>query len=600
MIPGGGPGGRSDEDRNRERRRPGRRRHAERFRTPGGPTGGPGDAQDPPRPPAPGRAGAPERGVRGLRLRRAPEERSGVRPHGVASPRRGGYPRGGGGVRPLPRAGRRRGGEEELLRVPQDGSRRRASAPRRAPAGTCRLRHQHLHPLHRRRRRHAGVRRDRGRAARGRALAGQPLLRPRPDGRRAGRPGAPAPAEGPKARSCPLPGEPPMNVIPTWEEIRRGDTTDIYFRRTMEVLRAAGKDRTRVVAEAIVKKFPGGYGYGILSGTDELLGLLSGLPVDVHAMEEGTLFHVMEPVFAVEGPYGAFCELETAMLGVVCQASGIATAASRVRWAAGGKSVLSFGARRMHPALSTLIDRNAFIGGADGVSAIRSAEYLGEVPQGTMPHALVLVFGDTVSAMRAFDATVDPAVPRVCLIDTLQDEKFEAVRVAEALRDKLSGVRLDTPGSRRGDFRRILQEVRWELDLRGFRHVRLIASGGLGEEEVRALRDVVDGFGVGTSLSNAPTIDYALDIVEVEGIPFAKRGKWSGRKQVLACDACARRAVLPAGEPAGPCSCGGAPEPMLVPAMRNGKALAASPPARAVRERVLRQLERFHTRGAGE
>ena len=391
-----------------------------------------------------------------------------------------------------------------------------------------------------------------------------------------------------------------MNVIPTWEEIRRGDTTDIYFRRTMEVLRAAGKDGTRVAAEAIVKKLPGSYGYGILSGADELLALLSGLPVDVDAMAEGTLFHVMEPVFTIGGPYGAFCELETAMLGVLCQASGIATAASRVKHAAGEKSILSFGARRMHPALSTLIDRNAFIGGADGVSAIRSASFLGETPQGTMPHALVLVFGDTVSAMRAFDATVDPSVPRVCLIDTLQDEKFEAVRVAEALREKLSGVRLDTPGSRRGDFRKILQEVRWELDLRGFGHVRLIASGGLGEEEVRALRDVVDGFGVGTSLSNAPTVDYALDIIEVAGVPFAKRGKWSGRKQVVACDACGGRSVRPAGQSPGACDCGSAPKPLLKPAMRNGKVLAAPSPARDVRERVLRQVERFHERGEGE
>jgi len=190
-------------------------------------------------------------------------------------------------------------------------------------------------------------------------------------------------------------------------------------------------------------------------------------------------------------------------------------------------------------------------------------------------------------------------VPRVCLIDTLQDEKFEALRVAEALRERLSGVRLDTPGSRRGDFRKILQEVRWELDLRGFGHVRLIASGGLGEEEVRALRDVVDGFGVGTSLSNAPTVDYALDIVDVEGVPFAKRGKWSGRKQVYACGSCGTRSVRPAGRPTGACVCGSAPKPLLNPAMRDGKVLAPPSPAREVRERVLRQVERFHARGAG-
>jgi nicotinate phosphoribosyltransferase len=388
-----------------------------------------------------------------------------------------------------------------------------------------------------------------------------------------------------------------MDLIPTREEIRRGDTTDVYFRRTMEVLRATGRDRTRVAAEAFVKSFPGKYPYGILAGRDEMLSLFSGSDLDIDAMAEGTLFFPHEPVFTVSGPYGAFCEMETAMLGTVCQASGIATAASRAKHAAGGKQLLSFGARRMHPALSTLIDRNAFIGGADGVSAVRSASFLGEAPQGTMPHALVLVFGDTVSALRAFDATIDPAVPRVCLVDTLQDEKFEAVRVAEALGDRLAAVRLDTPGSRRGDFRALLEEVRWELDLRGFRHVRLIASGGLGEEEIRALRDVVDGFGVGTSLSNAPTLDFSLDIVEVEGTPLAKRGKASGRKQTFACAACGGRAVLPAAGPGKSC-CGAPMEPQLLPAMRGGAAVAGAASPRQIRERVLRQVDRFHARRA--
>jgi nicotinate phosphoribosyltransferase len=170
--------------------------------------------------------------------------------------------------------------------------------------------------------------------------------------------------------------------------------------------------------------------------------------------------------------------------------------------------------------------------------------------------------------------------------------------VAEALRERLAAVRLDTPGSRRGDFRRILQEVRWELDLRGFRHVRLIVSGGLGEEEVRALRDVADGFGVGTSLSNAPTIDYALDIVEVEGVPFAKRGKLSGRKRVDACGACGSRTVRPAAVPPGRCPCGGPVDALLWSAMSAGRPVEPPSPPRAVRDRVLRQVERYHAREA--
>lgn len=394
---------------------------------------------------------------------------------------------------------------------------------------------------------------------------------------------------------------PPFGTIPAPEEVRRGDTTDIYFTRTMEVLRRRGKEGTRVVAEAFAKTFPSRYDYAILSGMDEMLSLLEGLPVDVRALPEGTLFYPREPVFSVEGPYGAFCELETAMLGVLCQASGIATRASRIKWVAGDRTVLSFGARRMHPGLSTVIDRNAFVGGVDGVSVVRSARFLGEEPMGTMPHALVLVLGDTVSAMEGFDEAVDPSVPRICLIDTLQDEKFEAIRVAEALGTRLSGVRLDTPGSRRGNFRRIIEEVRWELDLRGFSHVRILVSGGLGEEEVAALRDVVDGFGVGTSISNAPTVDFSFDLVEVEGRPFAKRGKASGAKQLVRCPRCGRagRRVVPAGRAGAPCGCGAPTEPLLVEAMRAGAVVLPPRPPREVRARVLEEVRRHHRETEG-
>ncbi len=390
-----------------------------------------------------------------------------------------------------------------------------------------------------------------------------------------------------------------MDEIPSLDEIRRGDTTDVYFRRTMEVLRRLGKDRVRVTAEAFVKRFPDGYDYAVLSGMDAMLSLLSGREVDVRAMEEGSLFFLEEPVFSIEGPYGVFCEMETAMLGMICQASGIATKTSRIKHLAGDRTVLSFGARRMHPALSTIIDRNAFVGGADGVSVVRSASFLGEAPMGTMPHALILVLGDTVEAIRGFDAAVPPAVPRVALIDTLQDEKFEALRVAEALGKKLAGVRLDTPSSRRGDFRKLIREVRWELDLRGFSHVSIMASGGIGEEDVAALREVADGFGVGTCISNAPTIDFAFDIVAVEGHPFAKRGKMSGAKQVVRCDACAsgaRRVVPEARTASERCACGAPMEPLLVPAIEGGRVVAAPRPPRELRRRVLDQVARFRAR----
>jgi len=388
-----------------------------------------------------------------------------------------------------------------------------------------------------------------------------------------------------------------MNPIPSQEEILRGDTTDVYFVRTMEVLRKLGKENVPVKAEAFVKRFPDAYDHAILSGMDEVLLLLEGRDVDVKSMGEGSLFLQEEPVFSVEGPYGAFCEMETAMLGLVCQGSGVATKAARIKHLAGDKKVLSFGARRMHPALSTVIDRHAFLGGADGVSVVRSARFLGEAPQGTMPHALILVLGDTVDALRGFHDAVDGDVPRVCLIDTLGDEKFEALRAAEALGMSLEAVRLDTPSSRRGDFRRILKEVRWELDLRGYSHVQVLVSGGLGEEDIVSLRDVVDGFGVGTCISNAPTIDFSLDIVEVEGRPFAKRGKWSGGKQVALCGSCGRRTIVPEGLSRTPCRCGSPTEHLLLPAMKSGRVLAPALSPRALRSRVMDHVAKFHAQG---
>src|SRR5690606_27067049 len=125
--------------------------------------------------------------------------------------------------------------------------------------------------------------------------------------------------------------------------------------------------------------------------------------------------------------------LETAMLGLLCQASGVATKAARIRRLAGDKTVVSFGARRVHPAVAPVIERAAYIGGCDGVSVVMAAELLGEDPTGTTPHALILLMGDTVDAMLAYDRVLPPDVPRIALIDTFQDEKFEAIRVAEAL-----------------------------------------------------------------------------------------------------------------------------------------------------------------------
>ena len=379
-----------------------------------------------------------------------------------------------------------------------------------------------------------------------------------------------------------------------------GETTDIYFTRTEEILKEKGLEHVKVVAEVTTQKLPMNWAWGTLCGIEEETYLFEGHNVDVYAMPEGTIFSPLDyrgvpvPVLRIEGEYGKFAVLESALLGLVCQASGIATAASRVRKAAGDRLALSFGVRRMHPSIAPMIERVAYIGGLDGVSCVLGAKRMGIKATGTIPHSLIIIFGDQVKAWKAFDELMPKDVPRIALTDTYLDEKVESLMAAEALGKKLWGVRLDTPGSRRGSFEDIVREVRWELNIKGFKDVRIIVSGGLNDRSVKSLSEAgADGFGVGTWVSNAPTIDFAMDIVDVGGRPSAKRGKFGGKKNVWRCPMCLIDVVLPfnASKPVCP-KCGSKTEPILKPLMVNGTLAAKLPKVTDIRSYVLKQLEK--------
>jgi len=139
--------------------------------------------------------------------------------------------------------------------------------------------------------------------------------------------------------------------------------------------------------------------------------------------------------------------------------------------------------------------------------------------------------GDTVKATIAFDKYMPSEVPRVSLVDTFKDEAEESLRVAQALGEKLSSVRLDTPGERGRVTPDLVKEVRARLDLAGFKHVKIFVSGGVNLERIKQFIDAaapVDGFGVGSYITGAKPIDFTADLHEIEGKPIAKRGRIPG------------------------------------------------------------------------
>src|SRR6187431_3406033 len=314
-------------------------------------------------------------------------------------------------------------------------------------------------------------------------------------------------------------------------EILSGDSADVYFARAESILDAEGLDPL-VTMEVFTRR------EAVLCGIDEAKNLLGHVLADcdpsetqVEALADGDRIAPREVVLRIRARYRRFGLYETALLGMLAQSTGWATAAREIVDIAAPEPVISFGARHVHPDITDVLDYAAIVGGCVGASTPAGARLAGLSPTGTMPHSLVLIFGDTVKAAEAFDRDLGPDVPRIVLVDTFRDEAEETLRVAHALGDRLYGVRLDTPSERGRVTAELVHEVRARLDQEGYQHVQITVSGGLTPDRIRYFKDAsapVDSYAVGSYISGATPIDYTGDIKEIDGRPIAKRGRIPG------------------------------------------------------------------------
>ena len=312
-------------------------------------------------------------------------------------------------------------------------------------------------------------------------------------------------------------------------EILSGATADVYFARASSILDREGMDPV-VSMEVFCRR--DALLCGMAEATNLICHVLANEPgAVVEALEDGDVIAPKEVVLRIRARYRAFGLYETAMLGMLAQSTGWATAARDCVEAAAPQPVIGFGARHVHPDITDVLDYASIVGGCVGASTPAGARLAGLNPTGTMPHSLVLIFGDTVRAAEAFDRDMPPDVPRIVLVDTFRDEAEEAVRVAYALGDRLYGIRLDTPSERGRVTADLVTEIRARLDMEGFDHVQIVVSGGLTPERIRYFKErgaPVDSFAVGAYISGATPIDFTADIKAIDGRPIAKRGRIPG------------------------------------------------------------------------
>ena len=314
-------------------------------------------------------------------------------------------------------------------------------------------------------------------------------------------------------------------------EILSGDSADVYFARAESVLEREGLDPI-VTMEVFARQD------AVLCGIDEAKNLIGHVlatadlaETKVEALSGGDRIGPKEIVLRIHARYRQFGLYETAILGMMAQSTGWATAARECVDVAAPEPVVSFGARHVHPDITDVLDYAAIVGGCVGASTPAGGRLAGLNPTGTMPHSLVLIFGDTVRAAEAFDRDLGADVPRIVLVDTFKDEAEETLRVAHALGDRLYGIRLDTPSERGRVTADLVKEIRARLDQEGYDHVKIVVSGGLNPERIRYFKEQgapVDSFAVGSYISGATPINFTGDIKAIDGTTIAKRGRIPG------------------------------------------------------------------------
>ncbi|MGK9271007.1 nicotinate phosphoribosyltransferase [Williamsia muralis] len=303
--------------------------------------------------------------------------------------------------------------------------------------------------------------------------------------------------------------------------------------------------------EVFARRLPDGRRYGVVAGTGRLIDQLTNFTFgpeqlavvekflddetlswladyrfsgDIDGYAEGELYFPGSPILTVRGTFAEAVMLETLALSVLNHDSAIASAAARMVTAAGSRPIIEMGSRRTHEEAAVAASRAAYLAGLSATSNLEAAHRHGVPSAGTSAHSFTLVHttADGPDEKTAFAAQVAKlGVGTTLLVDTY-DITQGVANAIEVAGPQLGGVRIDS-----GDLGVLARQVRKQLDDLGATGTRIVVSGDLDEYAIASLRaEPVDVYGVGTSLvtgSGAPTAGMVYKLVEVDGLPVAKR-----------------------------------------------------------------------------
>ena len=327
--------------------------------------------------------------------------------------------------------------------------------------------------------------------------------------------------------------------------------TDKYELTMLQAALRDGSANRQVTCEVFGRRLPNERRYGVVAGTERVLRAVEDFRFSANQLaemdflddktkeylrhyrfsgqidgyREGELYFPNSPILTVRGTFGECLILETVILSILNADSAVASAASRMVTAADGRPIIEMGSRRTHEYAAVTAARAAYLAGFEATSNLEAGYRYGIPVSGTAAHSWTLAHtnpDDTPNEEAAFRSQIDTlGVETTLLVDTYDITKGveTAVKVGGP---QLGGVRIDS-----GDLGAVTRRVRKQLDDLGNHNTNIVVSSDLDEFAIAGLRgDPVDVYGVGTSVatgSGAPTAGMVYKVVEVDGIPVAKR-----------------------------------------------------------------------------
>lgn len=343
--------------------------------------------------------------------------------------------------------------------------------------------------------------------------------------------------------------------------------TDHYELTMLQAALAHGSAQRRSVFEVFGRRLPDGRRYGVVGGTGRLLDAIERFEFDDSALAaldearvvdeatlawladyhfsgdawgygEGEAYFPYSPMLIVEGSFAEAVVLETVILSILNYDSAIASAASRMTTAAGGRPCIEMGSRRAHEWAAVAAARAAYVAGFASTSNLEAGRTYGVPTQGTSAHSFTLLHDSEREAFTAQVASLGKGT--TLLVDTYDVAEAVALGV-EVAGTELGAVRLDS-----GDLLAQARDVRAQLDALGATDTRIVVTSDLDEHAIAALAAApVDAYGVGTNLvtgSGAPTAGLVYKLVAREDdegrlAPVEKKSKdkisVGGRKYAL-------------------------------------------------------------------